>query len=197
MTTTFERKLSAFIRNRAACLTCHRDLSWKRVATAGCRTPSHLHVSCRLHVLCVRAILRELTATDMLPVLWFGRTAVSYIDRLIFRGLVSVWLKRRRLYGHIIPFLPNVYPTMFVHTNSKFCLQPGCPKGAGIAQWFSAGLRAGWSVVRIPAETGNLPLHHCIQTGSGAHPASYPMGTGGSFPGGKAAGAWGWPLTSI
>jgi hypothetical protein len=26
-----------------------------------------------------------------------------------------------------------------------------------------------------------------VQTGSGVHPASYPMGTGGSFPGGKAA----------
>jgi hypothetical protein len=26
----------------------------------------------------------------------------------------------------------------------------------------------------------------CVQTGSGAHPASYPMGTGGSFPGVKA-----------
>jgi hypothetical protein len=26
----------------------------------------------------------------------------------------------------------------------------------------------------------------CIQTGSGAHPAPYPMGTGGSFPGGNA-----------
>jgi hypothetical protein len=26
----------------------------------------------------------------------------------------------------------------------------------------------------------------CFQTGSGAHPVSYPMGTGGSFPGGKA-----------
>jgi hypothetical protein len=25
----------------------------------------------------------------------------------------------------------------------------------------------------------------CVQTGSGAHPASYPMGTGGSFPRGK------------
>jgi hypothetical protein len=25
----------------------------------------------------------------------------------------------------------------------------------------------------------------CVQTGSGAHPPSYPMGTGGSFPGGK------------
>jgi hypothetical protein len=27
-----------------------------------------------------------------------------------------------------------------------------------------------------------------VQTGSGVHPTSYPMGTGGSFPGGKAAG---------
>jgi hypothetical protein len=26
----------------------------------------------------------------------------------------------------------------------------------------------------------------CVQTGSGAHPAAYSMGTGGSFPGGKA-----------
>jgi hypothetical protein len=30
---------------------------------------------------------------------------------------------------------------------------------------------------------------HVVQTGSGAHPASYPVGTEGSFPGGKAAGA--------
>jgi hypothetical protein len=29
---------------------------------------------------------------------------------------------------------------------------------------------------------------HNVQTGSGAHPASYPMGTCGSFSGGKAAG---------
>jgi len=35
------------------------------------------------------------------------------------------------------------------------------------------------------------------QNGSGAHPASYPMGTRGSFPGGKAVGAWSWPFTSI
>jgi hypothetical protein len=28
------------------------------------------------------------------------------------------------------------------------------------------------------------PLH-VVQIGSGAHPASYTMGTGGSFPGGK------------
>jgi hypothetical protein len=35
--------------------------------------------------------------------------------------------------------------------------------------------------------TRNLLLR--VQAGSGAHPASYPMGTGDSFPGGKAAGA--------
>jgi hypothetical protein len=37
---------------------------------------------------------------------------------------------------------------------------------------------------------------HVIQTGSEAHPTSYPMGTGDFFPGGKVAGAWSWPLTS-
>jgi hypothetical protein len=39
------------------------------------------------------------------------------------------------------------------------------------------------------AGVGNFSLHHYIQNGSGAHPASYPVGTRGSFPGGKAAGA--------
>jgi hypothetical protein len=36
-----------------------------------------------------------------------------------------------------------------------------------------------------------------FMTESGAHPAFYPMGTGGSFSGGKAAKALSWPLTSI
>jgi len=36
-----------------------------------------------------------------------------------------------------------------------------------------------------------------VQTGSGAHPASYPMATRSFFPAGKAAGAWNWPVTSI
>jgi hypothetical protein len=36
---------------------------------------------------------------------------------------------------------------------------------------------------------------HSVQTDSGVHPSSCPMGTEGSFPGGKAAGSWSWPLT--
>jgi hypothetical protein len=33
------------------------------------------------------------------------------------------------------------------------------------------------SRVRFPAGTGDFSLHHHVQNGSGAHPASYPMGT--------------------
>jgi hypothetical protein len=32
--------------------------------------------------------------------------------------------------------------------------------------------------VRFPAGAGNFSLHHRVQNGSGAHPASYPVGTG-------------------
>jgi hypothetical protein len=41
---------------------------------------------------------------------------------------------------------------------------------------------------RFPAGAGNFSLHHRVQNGSGAHPASYPMATRGSFPGCKATG---------
>jgi hypothetical protein len=53
------------------------------------------------------------------------------------------------------------------------------------------------SRVRFPAGAGSFSLHHQVQKGSGAHPASYPKGTRGSFPGGKATVSWSWPLTSI
>jgi hypothetical protein len=64
-------------------------------------------------------------------------------------------------------------------------------------QWYSAGLRTGWSVARVPAGAGNFSLHHRVQTGSGAHPSSYAIGSKGSFPVDKAAGKWSWPFTSI
>jgi hypothetical protein len=51
------------------------------------------------------------------------------------------------------------------------------------------GLDDRCSRVRFPAGAGNFSLHHYVQAGSGAHPASYPMGTKGSSPGGKVAGA--------
>jgi hypothetical protein len=40
--------------------------------------------------------------------------------------------------------------------------------------------------VRYPAEAKDFSSNLCVQTGSGAHPASCTMGTGGPFPGAKA-----------
>jgi hypothetical protein len=57
----------------------------------------------------------------------------------------------------------------------------------GIASGY--GLDDRGSRVRFPTGAGNFSPHHRVQNGSGAHPASYPMGTRDSFPGGKAAGA--------
>jgi hypothetical protein len=41
------------------------------------------------------------------------------------------------------------------------------------------------TVVRVSAGAETFCLRHRVQTDCGAHPASYPMGTGGSLPGGK------------
>jgi hypothetical protein len=59
------------------------------------------------------------------------------------------------------------------------------------------GLDDRGSRIRFPAGAGKFSLHHYIQNGSRTYPASCPTGIRGSFPGGKAAGAWSWPLTSI
>jgi hypothetical protein len=61
----------------------------------------------------------------------------------------------------------------------------------------SVGIATGYGLddrmidVRFPGGgPGNFSFRHHVQTGSGAYPASYPMGTRGSFPGDKAAEAW-------
>jgi hypothetical protein len=41
--------------------------------------------------------------------------------------------------------------------------------------------------VRSPAGAKDFSSNLCVQTGSGVHPASCTMGTGGPFPGGKSA----------
>jgi hypothetical protein len=62
---------------------------------------------------------------------------------------------------------------------------------------YSDWLRAGRPRVRSssPGWGKIFLLSNVVETGSGTHPA-YPLRSGGSFPGGKAAGTWSWPLTS-
>jgi hypothetical protein len=58
--------------------------------------------------------------------------------------------------------------------------------GAGVAQ-SSQCLTTHWTNgVRSQAKKKDFSSSLCVQTSSGAHPVSYPMGTGGPFPGGKA-----------
>jgi hypothetical protein len=82
---------------------------------------------------------------------------------------------------------PNNIWNMFNVTNRDSSI--GIALGYGLDGWGSR--------VRFSAGAGNFSLHYRVQNGSGAHPASYPVGTRGSFPGDKAARARSWPLTSI
>jgi hypothetical protein len=59
----------------------------------------------------------------------------------------------------------------------------------GIATGYGLDDRGGGS--SSPGRVKKISLLHIVQTGSGGHPTSYKMGTGG-----KAAGTWSWPLTS-
>jgi hypothetical protein len=48
-------------------------------------------------------------------------------------------------------------------------------------------LTTDWTAgVRSPTEAEDFSCNLCVQTGSGAHPASCTVGTRGSFPGGTA-----------
>jgi hypothetical protein len=81
-----------------------------------------------------------------------------------------------------IPNMPNFY----IKNRALDDAQNVCRDSAvGIA--IDYGLDDQWIGVRVPVGQEFLLLHF-VQTGSGAQPASYAIGTGGSFPGDKAAG---------
>jgi hypothetical protein len=109
-------------------------------------------------------------------VISLGRPNHVQETMLSMESLLNEVIKSMESLGQIV--LDEIY-------HEIFCCY-GSWRGTGIAQWYRAGLWAEWSGVRIPTGAGNL--YHPIQAGSGAHPASYPMGTMGSFPGGKAPG---------
>jgi hypothetical protein len=52
-----------------------------------------------------------------------------------------------------------------------------------VSESSSVGIALGYGLddrgsrVRLPAGARNFSLHHHVQNGSGAHPASYPIGT--------------------
>jgi hypothetical protein len=60
--------------------------------------------------------------------------------------------------------------------------------GSTVGTATAYGLDDRWVGVRVPVGLKFVHLS-ILESGSGVHPASYPMDTGGSLPGGKAVGA--------
>jgi hypothetical protein len=71
------------------------------------------------------------------------------------------------------------------HTITKYYHHPKNRTVSRVAQSVQC-LTTDWTAgVRSPTEAEDFSSNLCVQTGSGTHPASCTMGTGGSFPGGK------------
>jgi hypothetical protein len=99
-------------------------------------------------------------------------------------------LKKKHAVFILFVLLQTVKQQDGSHMKSLFSIQfdnsESCDSSVGIVLGYKMD---DWgSRVRFLAGAGNFSLHHHIQNGSGAHPASYPMGARGSFPGGKANG---------
>jgi hypothetical protein len=100
-----------------------------------------------------------------------------------------------RWYSEICQLLVIVcYRTLYIIGNTHKSEEPGS-SGSIVSDY---GLDDRAIEVRSPAGARDFSSILYVQTGSGAHPFSCTMGTGGPFSGGKsAAGAWRWPLTLI
>jgi hypothetical protein len=82
---------------------------------------------------------------------------------------------------HLLIYFSNVHNIGFVQTTSS--VRSRVSSGSIVSDY---GLDDRAKGVRSLAEAKDFSFILCVQTGSGAHPASCTMGTGGPFPRGKA-----------
>jgi hypothetical protein len=96
------------------------------------------------------------------------------------------------LYWHFFKMLfPLFYITFikFYSASLSSCWHlKTVPEDSSVGIALGYGLDDRGSSVRFPAGAENFSLHHRVQNGSGAHPASYPMGTGALSLGAKRPG---------
>jgi hypothetical protein len=106
------------------------------------------------------------------------------------------WLSLSKLFDHqiVVTFAVSFSSRSEIKYRAYLECNRSRDISVGIAHWLRAGRPRGRS--SSPGRVKNFIFLHVVQTGSGAHRASYRMCTGGPFPGGKAVGAWSWPLTS-
>jgi hypothetical protein len=120
-----------------------RDPDWCQVSRSDFHV-SHAKLQLR-HVL-----LTEQTHTAPLHQSSFSHSPTSY-------SLNASPLLLSPFSPILFPTFPSI-PTICFHFLLFSCLTSFT--GAGIAQWYRAGLRAAGSGVQVPAGAGNLSLHH-------------------------------------
>jgi len=99
-------------------------------------------------------------------------------------------------------YLPRAFPTeimcLFLYSHASYIPPLQTPKFNYPNASTAPPPPRTWFSLFPPKKNGEgISLRHRFQTGSGAHPASYPMGTGVYFHGDNAAWTWNWPLISI
>jgi hypothetical protein len=89
---------------------------------------------------------------------------------------------------HVSPFYLRIHISYYNFMTCFELLYSSLELDSAVGMATGYGLDNGGVGVQVPVGS-RISLFHIVQTSSRANPASYPMGTGRSFPGGKAAGA--------
>jgi hypothetical protein len=132
-----------------------------------------LHLSTSYHVPATDVVVPSLK-TSLHPSLVYGILLLPSNESsergcLVFPKDLCLWVSHTFLSTHVL----------------KYILLIQIFFGVGIAQRYSTWLWAAWLGVRVPVGAGNILPRYRVQTGSGGHPASYPIGIRGYFPGVK------------
>jgi hypothetical protein len=110
----------------------------------------------------------------------FGLHNITWIQFVFFLFIIllSSWRVLVVIIGRILKI------NDMLQLNSSIILHRSRGSSGSIVSDYGLDDRA--IEVRSPAGAKDSSSNLCVQTGSGAHPASCTMGTGGPFPGGKA-----------
>jgi hypothetical protein len=115
--------------------------------------------------------------------LYWDQASTGVLRELHVRGRLTVAPIFIQSYHKLLPEREKI-----CHPQFRMGIKQSQSRDSSVCIALGYGLDGRDSGVRFPVGTREFFLHHRVQNGSEVYPASYPIGTRGSFPGGKAAG---------